>query len=269
MVDTEPMRAADFPYFDGPFIALAHRGGADYAPNHGRENTLHAFRNAVALGYTHVETDVHATADGVLIAFHDDRLDRVTDRTGLIADLTWEQISRARIGGQDPIPRLADVLSEFPTTNFNIDAKSDAAVDLLADTIEQFGVHERVCVGSFSVSRLRRLRERLGPRVASSVNSFGIGYNRFVPVLPRFVPAGGEAFQMPVRHRLFGKEVTVLTPTLIERAHRHGQQVHVWTINDPDEMNRLIDLGVDGLVTDRIDTLADVLRQRGLWSSTP
>lgn len=260
------MRARDYPYFDAPFLAFAHRGGAQLPANLGRENTLHAFGAAVDLGFRYLETDVHATADGVLVAFHDDELDRVTDAAGSIAELPWSEVSRARIGGTDPIPRLVDVLTAFPEARFNIDAKSAAAVDLLADTIEQLNVHERVCVSSFSMRRLLRLRARLGGRVASAVSSVGVAYHRFSPRLSSRLFGTGQALQIPVRWRLAGRRVTLVTAELIERAHRRGQQVHVWTIDDPAEMDRLIDLGVDGLMTDRPDVLREVLQRRGLWS---
>ena len=126
------MRAERYAYFDEPFAAYAHRGGALYPPNRHRENTLHAFSQAVELGYRYLETDVHATADGVLVAFHDSVLDRVTDRTGAVARLPYAEVARARIAGQDPIPRLSELLTAFPDARFNIDAKSAGAVDLLA-----------------------------------------------------------------------------------------------------------------------------------------
>src|SRR5688500_7386120 len=131
------MKAADYPYFDVPFAALAHRGGATYLPNLHRENSLHAFRQAVQLGYRYLETDVHTTADGVLLAFHDAVLDRVTARRGAIRTLPYAEVARARIHGIDPIPRLIDLLTEFPDARFNIDAKADAAVDRLADVIAE------------------------------------------------------------------------------------------------------------------------------------
>ena len=110
------MRANHFPYFDGARpIAMAHRGGADYGPNAGLENSLTAFRNAVSLGYRYLETDVHATADGTVVAFHDPRLDRVTDASGAIADLPWSVVSQARIGGTEPAPTLDELLETSPT----------------------------------------------------------------------------------------------------------------------------------------------------------
>jgi len=140
------MRAADYAFFDVPFTAFAHRGGATYEPNRYRENSLHAFKQAVALGYRYLETDVHATRDGVLLAFHDRVLDRVTDQTGEIAEMTYTQIAEARIHGLDPIPRLSELLEELPDARFNVDVKSPAAVALLAATIEAYDAYDRICV---------------------------------------------------------------------------------------------------------------------------
>lgn len=259
------MRASDYPYFDGGFLALAHRGGAEYAPNIGRENSLHAFGEAVALGYRHVETDVHATSDGVLVAFHDERLDRVTDRTGVIAQLPYSEVRKARIGGIDPIPLFDELLESFPSTRFNIDIKEPGAVGPLWDALRAHRAEARVCVGSFSQRRIQAFRRLAGRRVATSVGPVGVAWTRFVPLSSRLLPSPGVAFQIPVRHPVLGRDVTMVTPPLIARAHAAGQQVHVWTIDQAEEMNRLIDLGVDGLVSDRIDTLKAVLQARGLW----
>jgi glycerophosphoryl diester phosphodiesterase len=260
------MRAADYSYFDAPFLAFAHRGGATYPPNQHRENTEHAFDQAVALGYRYLETDVHASADGVLLAFHDNRLDRVTDRQGLISQLSYAEISEARIGGHDPIPRLADLLLRYPQARFNIDAKSDAAVDLLANTIAEFEAYDRVCISSFSPARLHRLRRLLGTRVASAASARGIAWNRFAPALTRLINTPAVALQMPMEHDLFGRRFRVLTPALVAAVHRAGKQIHIWTVDDSESMTQLIDAGVDGIFTDRVDTLKAVLEQRGLWT---
>ena len=180
-VHNEPMRAADFAFFDVPFAAFAHRGGATYEPNLYRENSLHAFKEAVALGYRYLETDVHATRDGVLLAFHDRVLDRVTDRTGAIAELTYAEVAEARIHGLDPIPRLSELLAEFPDARFNVDVKSPRAVALLAATIAEHEAYDRVCVASFGIRRLYELRRRLGWRVPSAASALGVAANRFVP----------------------------------------------------------------------------------------
>ncbi len=260
------MRAADYSYFDAPFLAFAHRGGANYPPNRHRENSRHAFREAVALGYRYLETDVHATADGVLVAFHDSVLDRVTDRTGRIADLSFAEVSEARIHGIDPIPTLAELFTSFPRARFNIDAKSDTSVAVLADTIAEHGAADRVCVGSFGIGRLHRLRRRLGRPVPSSASSAGVALNRFLPWVTRALNSPAAALQIPVETVIRGRQVTIATPALIAAAHRAGKQVHIWTIDDSTQMERLIEAGVDGIFTDRIDTLKTVLSQRGLWT---
>lgn len=260
-------RAQARPFFDGtPFIAFAHRGGALYPPNQDRENTVHAFQQAVDLGYHYLETDVHPTKDGVLLAFHDAVLDRVSGHTGTIENLTYDEIAEVRIGGVEPIPTLAELLEAFPSARFNIDAKADGSVDLLVSEIERHNAYDRVCVSSFGVRRLRRLRRALGDRTASSVNAVGVGLFAFVPWLARFLPIAGDALQMPEYQRILGRDVRVLRASVVRAAHRAGKQVHVWTIDDADRINRLLDEGVDGIFTDRIDTLKDVLQQRGLWA---
>jgi glycerophosphoryl diester phosphodiesterase len=263
------MRAERYAYFDQPFAAYAHRGGALYPPNRHRENTRHAFGQAVALGYRYLETDVHATADGVLVAFHDSVLDRVTDRTGTVAALPYAQVARARIAGRDPIPLLSELLTAFPEARFNIDAKSDGAVDRLADTIAEHEAYERVCVSSFSVARLHRLRRRLGPRVASAASSAGIAVNRFVPWLTWALNSPAPVLQLPVSYPFRGRRLSVLTPRLVRAVHRAGKRVQVWTIDDPATMTRLLELGVDGIFTDRIDILKDVLVRHDLWTGPP
>jgi glycerophosphoryl diester phosphodiesterase len=257
--------AADHPYFDSSFIALAHRGGALPAANLHSENTLYAFTKASELGFRYLETDVHVTADGVPIAFHDERLDRVTDGTGLVAELPWAEVSRSRIGGQHPIARLAELLEAFPDHRFNIDIKARAAVGPLVRTINEYRAHDRVCVGSFSIDRIREFRRLMGAQVATSVASSGVAWTRFVPFLPRLLNDPGVVLQIPSHWPVTGRSVRLVTPALVQRAHAAGKHVHVWTIDTAEEMHELIDLGVDGLVSDRIDVLKDVCIARGLW----
>ncbi|HEY5153517.1 MAG TPA: glycerophosphodiester phosphodiesterase family protein, partial [Acidimicrobiales bacterium] len=160
-----------FPFLDHPGpIPFAHRGGAGDWP----ENTMPAFEGAVALGYRYVETDVHVTADGVLCAFHDERLDRVTDAQGLIRELPWATVSAARVDGLEPIPRLEDLLGAWPELRVNIDPKHDSAVDALAETLGRTGAVDRVCIGAFSDRRIARLRQLLGPRLCTSLGPRGV-----------------------------------------------------------------------------------------------
>lgn len=259
------MKASDFPYFDAPFLAFAHRGGTKLAANHGRENTLHAFEQAISLGYRYLETDVHVTRDDVVVAFHDDHLDRVTDRTGKVADLRWRELRQARIGGIDPIPTLAEVLTTFRDTRINIDIKSPGAVRPLIKVLGACSAWDRVCVSSFDNRSLARFRRLAGRPVATGMGPREVAWTRFVPLLPRLFSARGVAIQIPPYTSVGSKRVRLVTAGLISAAHASGRQVHVWTIDDAREMHTLIDLGVDGIVSDQIDVLRDVLIERGLW----
>jgi glycerophosphoryl diester phosphodiesterase len=259
------VRAADFPYLDVPTpIGLAHRGGALHADNLDRENTLAAFRTAVRLGYRYLETDVHATSDGRVLAFHDARHDRVTDATGVIADLPYAAVREARVGGTEEIPLLDHLLEEFPLARINVDVKAAGAIGPLAETIRAHQAIDRVCVGSFSDQRLRAVRRVLGPRLATAAGPRGVAALRFAPrALSRWMHDRAPVLQVPTHHTVAGRRVELVTPGLVETVHRLGKHLHVWTVDDADEMHRLLDLGVDGLVSDRIDVLAAVLAERG------
>ncbi|PID97187.1 MAG: glycerophosphodiester phosphodiesterase [Actinomycetales bacterium] len=261
-----PPSAADHCYFGSPPLALAHRGGARYAPNVGIENTLRAFENAVALGFRYLETDVHTTSDEVVVAFHDTHLDRVTDRTGPIAALPWRQVRLARVGAREPIPRLDGLLEAFPDARVNIDIKSPGAVGPLWRVIERHAAYDRVCVGSFSDRSLARFRRLAGPRVATAAGRLGTAALRLLPAqLSRWIASPAQVLQIPLAHDVAGRSLPLVTTSLLCTAHRLGKQVHVWTIDDPALMHTLLDLGVDGLVSDRIELLRDVLIERGVW----
>jgi glycerophosphoryl diester phosphodiesterase len=252
-------RRPPFPFLDWPGpIAFAHRGGASEAP----ENTMPAFEHAVGLGYRYLETDVHVTADGELLAFHDDRLDRVTDRTGVIAELPWSQVQEARVDGREPIPRFEDLLMAWPDVRVNVDPKHDAAVEPLAEVLRRTGAVERVCVGAFSDRRLARLGELVGPGLCTSMGPRQVA--RLVAA-SQGLPGGrgltAPCAQVPTRQG----RLPLVTERLLRTAHRLGVQVHVWTIDDRAEMERLLDLGVDGIMTDRPQVLKDVLVARGQW----
>lgn len=238
--------------WDGP-LAFAHRGGASDVP----ENTMPAFQYAVDLGYRYLETDVQVTADGVLVAFHDNDLRRTCGRSGRISDLPWSEVRTALVDGAAPIPLLEDLLGAWPDVRVNIDCKSDAAVDALVATLRRTDSLHRVCLGAFSDRRIRRLRALLGSDVCSALGPAGVAAMRFGR--PRAV--GALTAQVPVRQG----PLTVVDRAFVERAHRLGVHVHVWTIDDPVEMQRLLDLGVDGIMTDRPAVLRDVLTARGQW----
>src|SRR4051812_2581749 len=252
----------------GSVIAMAHRGGALNPEIPGVENTLHAFRHAVALGYHYLETDVHATSDGVLLAFHDKGLDRVTDTEGLLARLTADEVRTARIAGEHAVPTMAELLEELPDCRFNIDIKSATAVHPLVRLVDHTRSHSRICVGAFSQRRLDAFRRASRGRVATSASPVEVAAFLALPSGPagRWVTRGRvAALQVPHRRG----RLPVVTRSLVRRAHAAGAHVHVWTVDDPAEMDELLDLGVDGLITDRTDLLKQVLVRRGQWRDHP
>lgn len=257
------MRAADHGYFATRFAALAHRGGFSAASPAPFENTLRAFIAASDEGFRYLETDVHATADGTLVAFHDDLLDRVTDASGAVASLPWDAVREARIGGSEPIPTLDELLDALPHARLNIDIKAPGAVRPLVAAIERHAAHSRVCVGSFSGQRIREFRRLAAGRVATSASPGEVAVFALAPGVRRFAPLGAAAFQVPVREERTG--LRVVTRGMVRAAHARGAVVHVWTINDPDVAEHLIDLGVDGLVSDDLGMLKSILQRRGLW----
>ncbi|MGK5740599.1 glycerophosphodiester phosphodiesterase [Micromonospora sp. URMC 103] len=250
------------PYLDAPApLAFAHRGGAA----DGDENTAEAFARAVGLGYRYVETDVHATADGVSVVFHDTTLRRVTGEPGRIADLRWADLASVRVGGAAVVPRLDEVLDAWPGVRFNIDVKSDPGVEPAVATVTRTGASDRVLLASFSDARLTRLRALTEGRVATSLGMRGVARLRMASLTgrPLRLPPSVVAAQVPVR---YGR-VPVVDRRFLRHAHALGLQVHVWTIDEPAEMHELLDLGVDGIMTDHVGVLRDVYRSRGHWAA--
>lgn len=252
------------PYLSEPLPrALAHRGWhiGDLA---GMENSLSAFRRAVAEGYRYIETDVHATVDGVVVVQHDHSLDRTTDGSGIVADLPWSAVAQARVGGREPVAALADVLEDLPETRFNIDVKADTAVEPMLSLLRRMDAWDRVCLASFSDRRLARLRKAAGPQLVTSMGPRSVlplwlaGRCTWLPVRGW---ARGAIAQVPRR----SGSLTVVDHRFVQSAHRAGVEVHVWTVDDETEMTELLELGVDGLVTDRPDVLRDLLAERGAW----
>ena len=252
---------------DGGVLALAHRGGAYHPEIEGLENTMAAFRHAADLGFGYLETDVHVTRDGVLLAFHDQVLDRVSDHEGAIVELTHAEVGRALVGGRERVPTLVELLDAFPAARFNIDLKSDGAVVPLARLVAERDLWDRVLVGSFVPRRLRRFRQLTGQRVPTSAHPLEVIVFRALPSgrLADLLTRGRvAALQVPHRRGRW----RVATPGLVRRAHAAGKHVHVWTVDEPEEMRVLLDRGVDGLITDRTDILRAVLAERGQWRET-
>lgn len=250
--------ASQFPYLDHPGpIAFAHRGGSLEAP----ENTHVAFENARNLGYRYIETDAVATRDGVLLAFHDTYLDRLTDGRGRVRAMSFEQVRSARVAGREPIPRLEELLGDWPEMRLNIEPKDDAAIEPLVRAIQHTNAVDRICIGSFVNARTRRMRELLGSRLCTSPGPLGVARLRLASFGPALGSAPAPCLQVPVCHR----GIRIIDARFLRAAHIRDAKVHVWTVDDEAEMHRLLDLGVDGLMSDRPTLLKAVLESRGQW----
>ncbi len=261
-------------YLDGPRPRLfAHRGASGTAP----ENTLEAFAEGLAAGADRLELDIHATADGEIVVFHDETLERTTNGSGLVRERTLAELKKLDAGyhfldesGRFPfrgkgvrIATLAEVLEEFPDTPLNVELKYDDGkeVEAFFDVVDAHGARDRVLAAAFEDHIIQRLR-LVGRGVLSSLSAAEVA--QFVggcitDTLHGYV-APGQALQVPPRH----EDVEIVTPDFIECAHRFGMEVHVWTINDEAEMERLLDLGVDGLMSDFPKRALEVYRRRGL-----
>jgi glycerophosphoryl diester phosphodiesterase len=233
-------------------IGIAHRGGAGEEV----ENSPSAFQHALDCGVRFLETDVRATIDGHAVIHHDATLDRTTDAVGPIAALPLSRVAAARLAnGEHPLP-LFDALRQWPEAVFNVDIKSDDAVAPFLRAVAAAGAWSRVCAASFSTARLQRLRAGGGGRLATSLATSEVV--RLVLRLPFSAQGQASAVQVPAR---WGPGPLV-TPAFVRRAHALDLAVHVWTVDDPAEMERLLDVGVDGIITDRPTVVSGVLARR-------
>lgn len=249
------------PYLQTPPLAFAHRGGAAI----GEENTAAAFAAAVAMGYRYLETDVRATLDKVAVLVHDPDL-TVSGTRRPVAALRWADLATCRDSGETSVLRLDEALHSWPGARFNLDAKEPGAIGPMLDALRRTDAWSRCLLASFSDERLAAIR-RMAPRQVAT--SLGVGEisrlwaaahlrrGRYRP------PRGAVAAQIPIRHR----GIPVTTGRLIRTAHAAGLAVHVWTVDEPAVMHRLLDQGVDGIMSDRIDLLRDVFTERGLWTA--
>lgn len=240
-------------------MAFAHRGGAAHHP----ENSWRAFEYAASLGYAYLETDARSTSDGALIAFHDATLDRATDMRGTVSQMTYKQVSAARVAGTEEIPLIEDLLAGLPDLRFNIDLKDTGTVDPVVTALKRTGAWDRVCITSFSGRRLLEALARLDRPVCIAVTPAAIVALRYLGVPGRAIAArlaesGAQCAQVPMR---------IATRGFIRRSHELGLQVHVWTLNTRPAIERALDLGADGVMTDEVGLLRDILTERGQWHS--
>jgi glycerophosphoryl diester phosphodiesterase len=238
-------------------LAFAHRGGAA----HQLENSWPAFEYAAGLGYAYLETDARSTSDGALLAFHDATLDRATDGTGQVSKMTFRQVRAAKVGGVEPIPLIEDLLGSFKDLRFNIDLKDAGTVEPLVGVLRRTGAWDRVCVTSFSGKRLLRAQRMLDRPICLAVTPAAIAAVRYAgppgrAIAAQLVRSGAECAQVPK---------TIATRGFIRRCHDLGLQVHVWTLNTRAEIERFLDLGADGVMTDEVLLLREILTERGQW----
>jgi len=246
------------PFFEGyNFYAFVHRGGDEEKT----ENTLEAFQYSSDLGFIFMETDVQSTSDGKVVIFHDSDLKRVAGINKKVSELTFKEIKEINLINGGKIPSLEEALSSFPSLRFNIDIKVDSAVDETIKIVKKHDALDRVCLAAFSSNRLNRMRKVTGPGLCSSMgqaeivklllSSFGLNQK----ISP------GLCAQVPVSQ--FG--IPIVTERFIKKIHDLNKLIHVWTIDETKEMFRLIDLGVDGLMTDKPTVLKEALLERGLF----
>lgn len=266
MTSLPPVLAGPYPH------AIAHRGSRVLWP----ENTMVAFSGAFELGFWWLETDLHLTRDGVVVCFHDDTLERTTDATGPVIERTLAELKQVDAGyrfyseGGYPyrgagvkIPTLEEVVTTFPAVRVVVDLKQDGLEEPLADLIARLDLWDRLVVGSFSDERLQRFRVVTDYRVATSGGPEEIRRALSAAREGREIPdPEADALQVPSRYR----GIRIITRDTVAAFKEKGYRVHVWTVNSPQQMHRLLDLGVGGLITDRPDLLRDVLRSRGVWA---
>jgi glycerophosphoryl diester phosphodiesterase len=250
-------------------LVMAHRGGKGLWP----ENTLYAFEQAVAIGVDVLEMDVHSTVDGVLVIMHDGTVDRTTDGAGPVQSLTLEELKALDAGynwspdngGTFPyrgqgiaVPTVEEVFATFPTTPLNIEIKQaePSIAASFCQLIRDHGLMDKVLVASFHQETIKEFRREC-PEVATSTGESEVvalfALSRLL--LEATVSPVAQAVQVPE----YRSGLHVLTPRFVDAAHNRNLQVHAWTINDVDDMQRLIDLGVDGIITDYPDRLMDLL----------
>jgi glycerophosphoryl diester phosphodiesterase len=256
-----------------PYLALehpirfAHRGSRVLWP----ENTMDAFQGASDLGYRYFETDVRISRDGVVVVFHDKTLDRTTNGTGLVSDWLFEDLRHLDAAWSfDPehgyplrgsgigISSLDELFATFPDIHINIDLKGKGLEWPVAEIIQSHGRQDRTLIGSFVDRRIARFRRVTSGTVATSAGPSAVSAMWTASRRGRTIERPVAAYQVPFDYRSLK-----IDQKYVDAIHRAGAQIHCWTVNAADDMQRLLNMGVDGIVTDRPDILNEVMRERG------
>ena len=238
-------------------LAIAHRGGISRYP----ENTMEAFQEAIDLGYKYLETDIQVTSDNKLVIFHDDKLDRLTNVSGKLKERSWDEIKHTKINNKYSIPMLSELITSWPDIKINIDPKIDDCIGPLIDFLKKNDVFDRVCIGSFSQSRLDILRKELGTKLCTSAGPSEVFKIKFPFLSSPNNHIKANCIQVPVKY--YG--IKIINEKFVNFCHSQDLQVHAWTINDPEEMSNLLDIGVDGIISDNINELKNILVESEFW----
>ena len=242
---------------DSAFLAFAHRGGNDFAP----ENTFESFQFAVENGFKYLETDVHPTSDNKLMAFHDPTLDRVTNAEGRIIDFSSIDLKKVKVKNNYRIPLMEELLESFPNCFFSIDMKCDQSVIPLIDLVKRNNALERVCFASFNQNRLNFVRETFNNKCITSMGPKEIIASKIFSYINLKKNINSHLASMPISRyniRLINKRSVAYLQSL-------NIKVIAWTINNEAQMRHLISIGVDGIMTDKLKLLKNILIEKNLW----
>jgi glycerophosphoryl diester phosphodiesterase len=233
------------------FTPIAHRGGNEVAP----ENTLESFKDAYQLGYRWLETDVRLSKDGVLYAFHDEHLNRIIGKNEKLSNVNSWDIDQLDIKERYRVPRLETLLNIFPDVTFNLDAKSFSAAEVLVDIINSKKVTSKLCLGSFHDATIKYIRKNIRGSFESAFSRKEVLQLLFTKMSGNTRSFDGGYLQIPCS--LFG--LNLITKNLVEYCKEQKIKLHVWTINDEKTMSALINLGVDGIMTDKCRSLLKII----------
>lgn len=247
------------PFFQGyEFYGFVHRGGDEVKS----ENTFEAFQHSSDMGFVYMETDVQSTKDGYVVIFHDANLKRMAGLNKKVKDLTLEEIKSIDLIDGGKIPLLSETLENFPDLKFNIDIKTEDAVEEAVKIILSMNCLDRTCLASFSSKRLKKIRFLAGSGVCSSSGQMDIFRMVCRSYGINIKSSDGDCAQIP--RKQWG--IPILTDRFLKIAHEENKFVHIWTIDDKTEMLELIDLGVDGLMTDKPSILKQAMIERGIFN---
>ena len=220
---------------------------------------MEAFEQSINLGFKYIETDVRATKDNKLVIFHDPDLKRMLNLEIDISSINYDELSSYKINGVHKIPTFLETVSSWPNINFNIDPKSDKSAELLISELKSVGNLDRFCVGSFDSTKLNKIRNAFDNKLCTSMGTnevINFYFLRFFGINSINTPC----LQLPY----FKNGFKIITAKLIRDAHKFNKKVHAWTIDDPKEISELLDMGIDGIMTDSPELLKNEVAKKGI-----